>query len=87
MRADRSVRGDSAPVLYDGSEDGRLLPQLLERLSDRALDRIDMALRFCSVSAAPAAGGPVVIDPDAGTAPLTVGASVGLEAAALRGGL
>ena len=44
-------------------------------------------LRFCSVSAVPAAGGPVVIDPDAGTAPLTVGASVGLEAAALRGGL
>ena len=43
--------------------------------------------RDCSVSAAPAAGGPVVVDPDAGTAPLTVGASVGLEAAALRGGL
>ena len=46
MQADRPVRGDSAPVLYDGSEDGRLLPQLLDRLSDRALDRIDMAVSF-----------------------------------------
>ncbi len=46
MQADRSVRGDGAPVLYDGSEDGRLLPQLLDRLSDRALDRIDMAVSF-----------------------------------------
>ena len=45
-QADRPVRGDSAPVLYDGSEDGRLLPQLLDRLSDRALDRIDMAVSF-----------------------------------------
>ena len=34
------------PVLYDGSADGRLLPQLLDRLSDRALDRIDMAVSF-----------------------------------------
>ena len=42
MQADRPVRGDSAPVLYDGSEDGRLL----ERLSDRALDRMDMAVSF-----------------------------------------
>ena len=33
-------------VLFDGSEDGRLLPQLLGRLSDRALDRIDMAVSF-----------------------------------------
>ena len=33
-------------MLYDGSEDGRLLPQLLDRLSDRALDRIDMAVSF-----------------------------------------
>ena len=46
MQADRPVRGDRAPVLYDGSEDGRLLPQLLDRLSDRALDRIDMAVSF-----------------------------------------
>ena len=46
MQADRPVRGDSAPVLYDGSEDGRLLPQLLDRLSDRALDRVDMAVSF-----------------------------------------
>ena len=46
MQADRPVRGDSAPVLFDGSEDGRLLPQLLGRLSDRALDRIDMAVSF-----------------------------------------
>ena len=34
------------PVLFDGSPDGRLLPQLLDRLSDRALDRIDMAVSF-----------------------------------------
>ena len=33
-------------MLFDGSEDGRLLPQLLDRLSDRALDRIDMAVSF-----------------------------------------
>ena len=46
MQADRPVQGDGAPVLYDGSEDGRLLPQLLDRLSDRALDRIDMAVSF-----------------------------------------
>ena len=46
MQADRPVRGDGAPVLFDGSEDGRLLPQLLDRLSDRALDRIDMAVSF-----------------------------------------
>lgn len=38
VQADRSVQGDGAPVLFDGSEDGRLLPQLLDRLSDRALD-------------------------------------------------
>ena len=43
---DGSIRGDSAPVLFDGSVDGRLLPQLLDRLSDRALDRIDMAVSF-----------------------------------------
>ena len=46
MQADHPVQGDSAPVLYDGSEDGRLLPQLLDRLSDRALDRVDMAVSF-----------------------------------------
>ncbi|MCY4629778.1 MAG: hypothetical protein OXE75_02640 [bacterium] len=46
VRADRPVRGGSAPVLSDGSPDGRLLPQLLDRLSDRALDRIDMAVSF-----------------------------------------
>ncbi len=46
MQADRPVHGDGAPVLYDGSEGGRLLPQLLDRLSDRALDRIDMAVSF-----------------------------------------
>ena len=43
---DVSKRCDGAPVLFDGSEDGRLLPQLLDRLSDRALDRIDMAVSF-----------------------------------------
>ena len=41
-----SDRSDRPPVLYDGSEDGRLLPQLLDRLGDRALDRIDMAVSF-----------------------------------------
>ena len=46
IQLDGSRRSDSAPVLYDGSEDGRLLPQLLDRLSDRALDRIDMAVSF-----------------------------------------
>ena len=46
MPADRPVRGGGAPVLYDGSEDGRLLPRLLDRLGDRALDRIDMAVSF-----------------------------------------
>ena len=43
---DASSRTDLAPVLFDGSADGRLLPQLLERLSDRNLDRIDMAVSF-----------------------------------------
>ena len=43
---DVSKRCDGAPVLFDGSEGGRLLPQLLERLSDRALDHIDMAVSF-----------------------------------------
>ena len=43
---DGSKRCDGAPVLFDGSEGGRLLPQLLDRLSDRALDRIDMAVSF-----------------------------------------
>ena len=33
-------------MLFDGSEDGRLLPQLLDRLSDRSFDRIDMAVSF-----------------------------------------
>ena len=42
----RPGRSDVIPVLFDGSEDGRLLPQLLDRLSDRALDRIDMAVSF-----------------------------------------
>jgi len=46
VQADRPVRGGGAPVLYDGSGDGRLLPQLLDRLSDRALDRVDMAVSF-----------------------------------------
>ena len=45
-QADRSVQGDRPPVLFDGSEGGRLLPQLLDRLGDRALDRIDMAVSF-----------------------------------------
>ena len=39
-------RSDGAPVLFDGTEDGRLLPQLLDRLGDRALDHIDMAVSF-----------------------------------------
>ena len=43
---DLSKRCDGAPVLFDGSEGGRLLPQLLDRLGDRALDRIDMAVSF-----------------------------------------
>ena len=43
---DVAKRRDGLPVLFDGSEDGRLLPQLLERLSDRNLDRIDMAVSF-----------------------------------------
>ena len=43
---DGSKRCDGAPVLFDGSEGGRLLPQLLDRLGDRALDRIDMAVSF-----------------------------------------
>ena len=43
---DISNRCDGTPVLFDGSEGGRLLPQLLDRLSDRALDRIDMAVSF-----------------------------------------
>ena len=43
---DDSKRSDCTPVLFDGSEDGRLLPQLLDRLNDRSLDRIDMAVSF-----------------------------------------
>ena len=39
-------RCDGAPVLFDGSEGGRLLPEFLDRLGDRALDRIDMAVSF-----------------------------------------
>ena len=41
-----SKQRDGTPVLFDGSEDGRLLPQLLDRLSDKSLDRIDMAVSF-----------------------------------------
>ena len=41
-----SDRSDRPPVLFDGSEGGRLLPELLDRLGDRALDRIDMAVSF-----------------------------------------
>ena len=33
-------------MLFDGSAEGRLLPQLLDRLSDKSLDRIDMAVSF-----------------------------------------
>ena len=43
--------------------------------------------RRSSVGAAAGARGAVVVDPDPGTAPLAVGATMGLEATALRGGL
>ena len=33
-------------MLFDGSQGGRLLPQLRDRLGNRALDRIDMAVSF-----------------------------------------
>ena len=39
-------RGGAAPVLLDGSAEGRLLPHLIDRLSDPDLDRIDMAVSF-----------------------------------------
>ena len=35
-----------SPFLLDGSAEGRLLPQLVECLRDRDLDRIDMAVSF-----------------------------------------
>ncbi len=39
-------RGGPAPVLLDGSAEGRLLPHLVDRLRDADLDRIDMAVSF-----------------------------------------
>ena len=39
-------RGGAAPVLLDGSAEGRLLPHLIDRLGDPDLDRIDMAVSF-----------------------------------------
>ena len=39
-------RGGPAPVLLDGSAEGRLLPHLIDRLRDPDLDRIDMAVSF-----------------------------------------
>ena len=33
-------------MLFDGSAHGQLLPQQLDRLNDRSLDRIDMAVSF-----------------------------------------
>lgn len=35
-----------SPVLLDGSDEGRLLPHLIDRLGDPGLDRIDMAVSF-----------------------------------------
>ena len=52
-------RSDAVPVLFDGSEDGRLLPQLLDRLSDRNLDRIDMAVSFVMKSGLARIRGPL----------------------------
>jgi len=39
-------RSGPAPVLLDGSAEGRLLPHLIGRLRDPGLDRIDMAVSF-----------------------------------------
>jgi len=39
-------RGGPAPVLLDGSAEGRLLRRLIDRLRDPGLDRIDMAVSF-----------------------------------------
>jgi len=39
-------RSGPAPVLLDGSAEGRLLPHLIGRLRDPGLDRIDMAVPF-----------------------------------------
>ena len=39
-------RSGPAPVLLDGSAEGRLLPHLIDRLGDPDLDRIDMAVSF-----------------------------------------
>ena len=39
-------RGGATPVLLDGSDEGRLLPHLIDRLRDPDLDRIDMAVSF-----------------------------------------
>ena len=41
-----SDRSGVAPVLLDGSAEGRLLPHLIDRLQDPNLDRIDMAVSF-----------------------------------------
>ena len=43
---DVSDRRGVAPVLLDGSVEGRLLPHLINRLQDPNLDRIDMAVSF-----------------------------------------
>ena len=43
---DGSRRSGGEPMLFDGSAHGQLLPQQLDRLNDRSLDRIDMALSF-----------------------------------------
>ena len=41
-----SDRSGVAPILLDGSAEGRLLPHLIDRLQDPNLDRIDMAVSF-----------------------------------------
>ena len=46
VRAGVAGRGGAAPVLLDGSVEGRLLPRLIDRLADPDLDRIDMAVSF-----------------------------------------
>ena len=43
---DVSDRSGVAPILLDGSAEGRLLPHLIDRLQDPNLDRIDMAVSF-----------------------------------------
>ena len=39
-------RSGPAPLLLDGSPEGRLLPHLIDRLGDPKLDRIAMAVSF-----------------------------------------